>query len=158
MTFDTQGQLYRCAAVPFGWSQSAYVFCETVWVWITWMRAPLLVDTPEGVEAAGAATVPARVAERGRAGKWRWVDLKEGSRRLRSAVLKLRSAFRSRGIRLLWYVEDLMLLARTHTTEALEVRAFAEQTLETLGLQQMAGGLQAEAERMVLGFEIIASK
>jgi mRNA-degrading endonuclease HigB of HigAB toxin-antitoxin module len=135
MTFDIQGQLFRCAAVPFGWSQSAYVFCETVRVWITWMRAPLLVDTPEGAEAAGAASVPARVAERGRADRLRWADLDEGSQRLRSTVLKPRSAFRSRGIRLLWYVDDLMLLAPTRE-KALEVRAFAEQTLEALGLQR----------------------
>jgi hypothetical protein len=134
MCFDINGQLFRCAAVPFGWSQSAYVFCETVRVWVTWMRAPLLVDTTAGAEAAGAAVRPARPPTR-REGKLRWCDLEASAPRLRSKVLRPREAVRSRGVRMLWYVDDLMFLAESRE-RMLEVRAFAEATLEALGLQR----------------------
>lgn len=62
MTFRLQGRLFRCSAVPFGWSHSAYVFCETVKVWIIWMRAPLLVETAAGSAAAAAAEAAPREA------------------------------------------------------------------------------------------------
>jgi hypothetical protein len=149
MTFNIQGTYYQAAAVPFGWNQSAYVFCETVRVWVAWMRAPPLVETSEGRAAAA-------LAEQAPAGSWqrqrgklpaderrrtaeetrlRWKDLQPGARRLRATTLRPARSLRGRGVRLLWYVDDVLVLGRT-MEEALETRAYVESTLARLGLQR----------------------
>ena len=151
MTFDIQGQLFRCAAVPFGWVDSARVFCETVRVWVTWMRAPLLVETAEGQAAAAAAERPPQ----GASGGLRWGDLAADAPRLRSRVLRPTGAIRSRGVRLLWYVDDMLLLAKSHA-EALELRAYVEASLAVLGLQRNPSkGMWEPAQVTVhLGLEV----
>jgi hypothetical protein len=122
MTFNLQGRLFSCSAVPFGWNQSAYVFCETIKVWIAWMRAPPLVETVEGAAAAADARL-------------RWQDLQPGARRLRARTLRPGKGVRARGVRLLWYVDDILVLCSSEA-EALETRAYVEATLARLGLQR----------------------
>ena len=160
MTFNMNGTFYQCAAVPFGWNQSAFVFCETVRVWVQWMRAPVLVETVDGAEAAAAAEQRSsetaaqqrrplrtgrvvRGADRAarlsgktatQRAKLRMAETATGAPRLRSKVLRP-GAKRGRGVRLLWYVDDLLLLSESKE-EALAQRAFVEAALAVLGLQR----------------------
>jgi hypothetical protein len=139
MAFRIGEQIFRSSAVPFGWNQSAFAFGEAVRTWTTWMRAPLTVETEEGAEAAAAARAPPRrepLGAKARTGRRaRWQDLGPGAARLRGRELRPRRGARHRGMRLLWYVDDLLILGETRE-EALEMRAFAEASLATLGMSR----------------------
>jgi hypothetical protein len=127
--FDIQGELFCCSALPFGWNYSAYAFSSAVRVWVAWMRAPLSVAVPLP-DARPSAAEPYLPPHRRPPDAVRARAL-PGRERALSAT----HSFRERGIRLLIYVDDVLLLARSRE-EALQIRSVVEQTLAFLGLQR----------------------
>jgi len=106
---DGVPRYYQCAALPFGWNLSPYVFTKTMRVMVRRLRAPL---------------APARLPT------WR------GARGAAARALRLRvgsSHPSSVGMRVLPYVDDFLVLARTRA-ECFECRRCVERLLARLGL------------------------
>jgi hypothetical protein len=127
-TFDIQGELFQAAALPFGWNQLSYRFCEAVRVWVTWMRAPYSV--PDLL--APSAESPHPGTRRARPPRF---DDRNFDRTASSRVFAPAADHRARGLRLLWYVDDMLMLAPSREA-ALEQRDFMQRSLAFLGLQR----------------------
>ena len=106
LTFRLQGVLYQCAALPFGWSGSPFVFTKVMRAVVGYMRSP----------AASAARAAGRAVP---------LDHQQ----------HLHFEERLAGVRLLPYLDDFLFLVEGHEA-ALTARDFVARTLDRLGLQR----------------------
>lgn len=107
---ESTPRVMRCAALPFGWAMSPYIFTKTTRVLVRLLRSPVAPSLArlQRSAAAGRALV-LRLSRRGR----------------RSPSLS--------GMRLLPYVDDFLVVAASQT-EALQCRERVTETLQFLGL------------------------
>ena len=106
LTFRLQGKLYQCAALPFGWSGSPFVFTKVMRAVVGFLRSPAASEA----RAAGRA-VPLGPQQH------------------------LRFEERLAGVRLLPYLDDFLFMVEGQAA-AIEARDFVARTLDRLGLQR----------------------
>lgn len=106
----TPPRYIRCAALPFGWCDSPRIFTKIMRVMVRMLRSPL--------------ALPAARLRRGATGR---------AHVLRLARKGYEAGPRSRGMRVLSYVDDFLALARTRA-EALACRAQVTRVIDMLGL------------------------
>ena len=106
LTFSLKGVLYQCAALPFGWSGSPFVFTKVMRSVVGFMRSP----------AASAARAAGRAVPLG-------------------PQQHLRFEQRLAGVRLLPYLDDFLFMVEGQAA-AIEARDFVARTLDRLGLQR----------------------
>jgi hypothetical protein len=131
LTFDIEGiGLVQCAALPFGLSSSPYVFCKLMRTFVRALRAPTALTATELPEAPpGAARAwlpPHRRPPAGAA---------ETRQRVLSDLLPRFGRLMRRGLRVLPYMDDFLILCDTREA-ALEAREYVTAVLELLGLSR----------------------
>jgi hypothetical protein len=109
-TFRLAGRLLQCAALPFGWNASPFVFTKVMRALVGYLRAPAVAA---GLSSPSAAR---RQCDRPRS---------------RSTPFERRLA----GLRCLPYLDDFLFMVEGHH-EALAARAFVDATLSRLGLRR----------------------
>ena len=121
-TFNLNGRLLQASALPFGWNASPYVFVKTMKVMVQALRSPTgaqdLLDLQEL-----QSTPVARVGGKGHS---RFSHL----RRQGGKVIP-----KARGLRILPYMDDFLVLCRTRSA-ALAARHRVTEVLNALGLRR----------------------
>jgi len=149
LTIDIAGfGLFQFAALPMGLSCSPYVFCKVMRTFVQTLRAPLAPSLPgqrhcpQVDNSSGLALDLERgVKERlnrlhpGLRAALREVEREEPAAPRLSALLRRFSALMRRGLRVLPYMDDFLVLA-TSREEALEARNYVEAVLDLLGLSR----------------------
>ena len=119
-TFNLNGKLLQASALPFGWNASPYVFVKTMKVLVQTLRSPTGVLDQEAIKALAS---PVCVGGRGTA---RFSALKRQGGKVSTRI---------RGLRVLPYVDDFLVLCKTRE-EALRARTRVSEVLQDLGLKR----------------------
>ena len=112
-TFCLDGEYFQAAALPFGWNMSPYVFVKTMRVLVQALRSPTAALDQIALQEMARGQTPGQ--------------------RLRRAGG--RSDPRVRGLRVLPYMDDFLIICRTRA-EALRARHRVSEVLEALGLKR----------------------
>jgi hypothetical protein len=142
--FDIQGELFSCSALPFGWNQSSYAFCSAVRVWVAWMRAPASLPALDSFDRVGVAPSsehpytrypPEHSRSHPTAPRFGFSAPKNPHTTPTRAAFGPSASFRTRGCRMLWYVDDMLFLCDSKA-EMYLMRTFVERSLHFLGMQR----------------------
>jgi hypothetical protein len=125
--------LMQFAALPFGLSASPFVFCKVMRSFVAALRAPLAI-IPSSAAHTPPPPPPPTSPPRYQPPHRRESTVPPAPQTL-SDLLHQHGLVMRRGLRVLPYMDDFLVLCRSHA-EALEARSYVQAVLDLLGLRR----------------------